>query len=343
MKRIVLLFLISFVPMAFGNEANRTAELKIHSPSLEGNLLGDSSERSISVYLPPSYFQETNRRYPVLYVLHGNRVNRIADDFFELPRSPSQKTMDNLIKNGVAKDMIVVHPDGRNRYGGCQYANSEVSGNWADFIVKELVGYIDAHYRTLAKAESRALVGSSMGGRGVLDLALKFPDTYGIVYAMFPGQMGFERFPREADAKLWNELTLSKNPNPTNRSLMRLLGFAVAFSPNPESPPYFADFPMSLEGETIHMDKEVMQRWAKFDPVEVATKDASPLLQLKALYFDCGSSDSGLAAAKLFSKILTKQNIPHVFEEYEGGHGDRNGERMKKRVLPTISKHLVYD
>ena len=239
--------------------------------------------------------------------------------------------------------MIVVQPDGRHRYGGSQYANSTVSGNWADFIVKDLVEYIDQNYRTLAKPESRGLVGSSMGGRGVLDIAFKFPGVYGVVYGMFPGQMGFQRFPHEGDSEIWRELILSGDPNPTKRSLIRALGFSVAFSPNPNSPPYFADFPMSLDGDSMKINEEVMKRWGHFDPIELADKNADPLLKLNGLYFDCGFSDRGLATIRLLASILSEKNIPHVFEQYEGGHGDPGAKRMKSRVLPVFSQQLVFE
>jgi hypothetical protein len=250
--------------------------------------------------------------------------------------------MDSLIKKGIVKEMIIVQPDARHRHGGCQYANSSVSGNWADFIVKDLVEYIDHNYRTLAKPESRGLVGSSMGGRGVLDIALKSTEVYGVVYAMFPGQMGFRRFGLAGNPEEWHKLIMIKDPNTTDRSLRRILGFAVAFSPNPDAPPYFADFPMVLDGESMRINEEVMQRWSRFDPIEVASENAEPLLKLNALYFDCGLSDPGLEAARLFASILTKQNIPYVYDEYEGGHGDPGAKRFKSRVLLIFSEHLVF-
>ena len=54
--------------------------------------------------------------------------------------------------------------------------------------------YINRIHRTIAKPESHSLVGSSMGDRGVLDKALRFSEIYGVVCAMFAGQMGFHRF-----------------------------------------------------------------------------------------------------------------------------------------------------
>lgn len=339
MKIITSIIIILLVHCVFANEKSRLFEVLIQSPSLQGNLLGESAERHVAVYLPPSYFTEQRRKYPVVYILPGNTPRNILGLFGK----PTLDLMDSLVGEGKVKEMIVVQPYAWHRYGGCQYANSPVSGNWADFITKELVAYIDENYRTLPEAESRGLIGYSMGGRGVLDLALKFPGVYGVVYAMFPGQMGFGRFPRQGDVENWRELIISNDSDPDNRSLRRLLGFAVAFSPNPNAPPYFADFPMMLDGEVMRINEAVMRRWSQFDPVEIAANDASPLLKLNALYFDCGTSDSGLKAVRLFASILTKQNIPHNFQEYEGGHGDPGAVRFSTRVLPAVSKHLATE
>lgn len=160
---------------------------------------------------------------------------------------------------------------------------------------------------------------------------------------MFPGRMGFQKFGVSGTAMQWRELILTKDPNPTKGYLRRLLGFAVSFSPNPGAPPYYADFPMTMDGDSTKINEEVMQRWAKFDPIELAVVNADPLLKLNALYIDCGFSDRLLEAVRLFASILSDQNIPHVFEQYEGGHGDPGAQRMKSRVLPTLSENLVFE
>jgi len=340
MKAVTFLLIISFTHCVFANEESRILDVLIQAPSLEGNLLGISAERHISIYLPPSYYTDKDRRYPVVYKLHGNRSptakrNPWGESFLDL--------LDTALVDGKLREMILVQPDGTHRYGGCQYANSPVSGNWADFVVKDLVEYMDRNFRTLAKPESRGLTGGSMGGRGVLDIALKFPGVYDVVYAQFPGQMGFRKFRRDANAEGWRKLIETDVSDFSKGGLGRLMGFAVAFSPNPKSPPYFADFPMKLEGDLMQWNEEVLQRWANFDPIEIAAKNADPLSELTALYIDCGDEDRGLEAIRLFSSILNDQNVPHAFEEYQGGHGDPGAKRLKSRVLPAFSKHLAFD
>lgn len=174
MKLISFLFIIALTHFASMGQVTRINEVLIHSPSLEGNLLKDSADKYVSVYLPPSYYTDINRRYPVVYFLHGNRRSARPRNILSLFGQATLPLMDSLIEEEIVREMIDVQPDGRHRYGGCQYANSPVSGNWADFITKDLVEYIDNNYRTISRPESRGLVGSSMGGRGALDIALKF-------------------------------------------------------------------------------------------------------------------------------------------------------------------------
>src|SRR4029453_18852992 len=97
-----------------------------------------------------------------------------------------QIAMEVLIRGGRIQEMIVVMPDARNGYGGSYYTNSPVTGNWADFISRDLVRYIDTHYRTLPQAASRALGGQSMGGYGAVYLGFKSSEIFSVVYATRP-------------------------------------------------------------------------------------------------------------------------------------------------------------
>jgi hypothetical protein len=120
MKSIAFLLLVSFAHNSLGNEASRILKVQIHSPSLEGNLLGDSPDRQVSVYLPSSYYLEKERKYPVVYYLHGNRSSAGKVDTSKIYGVPTLELMDALIAEGRVKEMILVQADGRHGYGGCQ-------------------------------------------------------------------------------------------------------------------------------------------------------------------------------------------------------------------------------
>ena len=110
----------------------------------------------MNIYLPPSY-DEGDTRYPVVYSLHGHNTTQNTT----VARRVVPPAMDSLIEEGEVQEMIVVIP-----YGGSEswYANSSVGGNYADYIVKDVVEFVDGKYRTLAQCESRAIAGTSMGG-----------------------------------------------------------------------------------------------------------------------------------------------------------------------------------
>jgi S-formylglutathione hydrolase FrmB len=153
---------------------------------VEGNLSGDSADRYVSVYLPAGYGTNPKKHYPVVYFLHG-----YTDDdakFYGLKKHwmVLPPILNTVFAQDPIHEMIVVTPDAYTRFQGSMYSNSVTTGNWEDFIAKELVGYIDGHYRTIAKKESRGLCGHSMGGYGALRIGEKNPDVFSSVYLLSP-------------------------------------------------------------------------------------------------------------------------------------------------------------
>ena len=165
--------------------------IKVHGKGLEGNLEGDSPDREVAVFLPPSYARERNRRYPVVYMLPGltDSVSKWfgpEEHWIKLP-----EVLDRAFASGTA-EMIVVLPDAFTRYGGSMYSTSVTTGDWENYIAVELVAYIDSHYRTLAHVVSRGIAGHSMGGYGALRIGMKHPDVFSALYA---GRTTTIRFP----------------------------------------------------------------------------------------------------------------------------------------------------
>ena len=80
--------------------------------------------------------------------------------------------------------MIIVFPDAFTKYDGAMYSNSPTTGDWETFITKDLVNYIDSHYRSIPTRESRGLAGHSMGGYGAWRIGMKHPEVYTAIYPM---------------------------------------------------------------------------------------------------------------------------------------------------------------
>src|SRR5579864_2725876 len=198
MKRTIPLAIILAVILsgALLSETGETAHkgtferIKVHGKSLEGNLEGDSPDRDVSIYLPPSYATARNRRYPVVYLLHGY-TNSDEGWFgpgvksgFQSAGTTLPAVADNAIAGGAAREMILVMPNAYTVYQGSMYSNSITTGDWEGYITHDLVAYIDTHYRTIAQRASRGLAGHSMGGYGTIRLAMKYPGVFSSIYIL---------------------------------------------------------------------------------------------------------------------------------------------------------------
>src|SRR5579875_1553903 len=168
-------------PVVPGAKPVIVQHIKIHGTSLEGNLEGETVNRDVIVFLPPSYFKDKHRRYPVVYALHGFSIG--AQQWTQEIHVP--QTIEGAFALG-AKQMIVVLPDSKTVYGGSMYSRSETTGDFERFIAHDVVTYIDAHYRTIPNRLSRGLAGHSMGGYGATRIGMKHSDVFGSLYIMSP-------------------------------------------------------------------------------------------------------------------------------------------------------------
>src|SRR5688572_19451286 len=102
--------------------------IKIHGASLQGNLLGESPDPEVSIYLPPSYRTERTRRYPVVYLLHGYTNSDLG--YFGPSGRQLHVIAERVFGAGAAREMILVMPNAMNAFGGSMYSNSVTAGNW---------------------------------------------------------------------------------------------------------------------------------------------------------------------------------------------------------------------
>jgi enterochelin esterase-like enzyme len=168
-------------PVVAGAKPVTTERIQIHGVSLEGNLEGDAVDRDVLVFLPPGYAKEKRKRYPVVYALHGFFIG--AEQWSHEIHVP--QTIEGAFGLG-AREMIVVLPDSKTLHNGSMYSSSVTTGDFENFIARDVVSYIDAHYRTLARRESRGLAGHSMGGYGATRIGMKHADVFGSLYIMSP-------------------------------------------------------------------------------------------------------------------------------------------------------------
>lgn len=304
----------------------------LRSQALQGNGIGDTPDRSITIHLPASYDRDPTRRYPVVYLLHGATSD--PKEWLD----GSYQGMDlgaDLDRVASDAEYIVVMPLANNRFGGSFYVNSAAFGRWEDFITKELVRYIDARYRTLPVRQSRGLAGQSMGGFGALYLAGRHADTFGHVYAMSPCCLGFVGdLAMESDR--WRQAP---------RGWLRAM--AIAFAPgddggvSTDSPPL--PFVAGTDGRMQDV-AAVIRTWRSYMPLDRLMRDPAPYRHLCSIALDAGLQDqipSVTLGAAAFSHELDRVGIAHTFEAFTGTHTDHTRERFEKSVIPFFARTLA--
>jgi enterochelin esterase-like enzyme len=132
-----------------------------------------NQEVNYLIYLPPGYDKETEKRYPVIYWLHGMGGNIRAGAMMFVP------ALDAAIKDGSMPPAIVVLPNGMVNAFYCDTV--EGPHPVESVIIKDLMPHIDETYRTIPKREARIIQGFSMGGYGAGHLGFKYPELFGTV------------------------------------------------------------------------------------------------------------------------------------------------------------------
>lgn len=344
MNRILLLGLLLIAALSSGAQTGKIKTDEFHFVSLEANLVGDSPRRSVLVYLPPGYEQQKKTRYPVVYLLHGFNGYGVGNKgWIREGGTFNVEAISRLIAEMKISPMIIVMPDGSNRYGGSMYTNSITTGNWEDYIARELVAFIDKNYRTLPRAESRGIAGHSMGGYGALKIAMKHPDVFGAVYGTssccltyLPGAVTSQSL--MAAMKLASFEEADKAPFPVRVSF----AFAAAWSPNPTKPPFFSEYPFTENGDDTARAADFTARWHANIPTYMADQFVPNLRRLRGMAFDAGTQEQGVQKSnRQFGEALKRNRIEHTFEVFDGGHTDKVRERIETKMLPFFSRMLV--
>ena len=339
----IALLIISYLVFPVIAQEGYVVNVQVHSVSLEGNLVGDSPNRSVSIYLPPGYDEQLKKRYPVVYLLHGFNGQKGNKAWFEKDSIFSSGAINKLITSGAVKSMIIVMPDGSNKFGGSMYTNSITTGNWEDFIVYDLTRFIDKKYRSIPKTESRGIAGHSMGGYGAIKIAMKHPDIFLAVYGTSSCCLTENRaaygknFDETLSIKHWEDIDKS------NFFSRVLLATSAAWSPNPVQPPFYADLPFNATDDTITINENAKARRLANIPAWMADQYRTNLKQLHAIAFDAGTKEAGgiLDSSQYFADMLKRMKVPNSFEVFEGGHNDKVRERIESKILPFFSSTLA--
>jgi enterochelin esterase-like enzyme len=322
-------------PAVAGAKAVRIERIKVHAPSIVGNLEGEAADRDVLVVLPPSYGSAPARRYPVVYALHGYSIG--AEQWTGEIHVP--RTVENAFATG-AREMILVLPDSKTVHNGSMYSGSMTTGDFETFIARDLVAYIDGHYRTIARRESRGLAGHSMGGYGTSRIGMKHADMFGALYMMSPCCLS-PRDPAQVDPAALKGLESVKTPADSAGLpflLRAQLASAAAWSPNPKKPPLYLDLPVK-DGV---VQPDVLAKWAANAPLAFVDQYVGNLRRYRAIAIDVGDKDGLKGDAQALHDVLDRYGIANSFDIYEGDHTSRVAWRFQDQLIPFFSDHLDF-
>ncbi|HEX2372813.1 MAG TPA: alpha/beta hydrolase-fold protein [Actinomycetota bacterium] len=310
----------------------RFEEQTVRSRVLEGNPLGDPSERPLWVYLPPGCGDDPGRRYPGIYVIQGytGQVDMWWNRTALRPTVP--ELVDQLFASPAAPPAIVVFVDCWTSLGGSQFLNSPGTGRYLDYLCDEVVPFVDDRYPTLPAPEHRGIAGKSSGGYGAMVAPMLRPDTFGALashagdalfeYCYLPDMAAAARALRDHYDGSYERFfaDFASRPAMSKESDGVLLGIwamAACYSAEPDG-----TVTLPFEPATGRLREQVWARWLALDPVRMAAGHAAQLRGLRGIYLDAGRRDQywlDLGAAA-FSAELDALGIGHVFELFDATH-----------------------
>src|SRR5271169_4249721 len=322
-------------PVVAGAKPVVVEQIKVHGASLEGNLEGDAVDRDVFVFLPPSYQKDKHRKYSVVYALHGYSIG--AEQWTHEIHVP--QTIEGAFAQG-AKELIVVLPDSKTVHNGSMYSRSVTTGDFEQFIARDLVAYIDAHYRTIPNRRSRGLVGHSMGGYGATRIGMKHSDVFGSLYIMSPCCLSARAAGslKPEDEKALEAVKTAEDSAKLGFFQRAQLATAAAWSPDPKNPPLYLDLPMK-DGA---VQPDVLAKWVANAPLAFVDQHIEGLRQYRAIAINVGDQDGLRLDTGKLHDVLDKYGIANSFEVYEGTHTSKVADRFQNHVIPFFSKNLCF-
>lgn len=327
-------------------------ESTLSATSLAGNIMGESEEQPYIIYLPQSY-HNSSLEYPVIYMLHG----------FSATISFFHSTFQYV--NIQRESIIVIGSGHSDSIGGTFYTNSPITGNWEDFIVNDLVSFIDANYRTLNESKYRGIAGFSVGGYGALNIAMKHPDVFGSVWAISPGlfnQYGIndsvicEQSTKEYYFNIQEALNHSANDTIAHTEYLStldslssgdsnrfMLAYGSAFSPNTKKRAPYIDYLYYNDSGTIKPNSTAWMNWNNgFGGIPPEIDEyRDNLLNLRGIGIEYSSNDYYhwiTDGCRSYSQKLVEQNITHCVNETSYGHSGSMITRIDKYMMPFFAK-----
>jgi hypothetical protein len=342
----LVLTLAGTLPLFAASAPSRLVDRELRSENIAHNKIGTNPIRKMVVYLPAGY-DSSSSRYPVIYFLPSPFESyRLAFD-----QKDAQGLLDRATAAGTIGKFIFVSVDMATPLGCSWYVNSPVTGNWDDFMIQELVPYIDANFRTLPNRDSRGIAGDFMGGYGAIRFGMKHPEVFGSVYGLHPVGTGSGVQVMYARPN-WDTLANATSLEDARKDVFSQIFTTIfqAHLPDPDKPPLFIDLQAHKTGNQLEIDSKVTERLRdNFFLESLIPLYADNLKSLRGFKFDWARNDTNfdhVYSNQAFTRKLNEFGIAHEAEEYNGSWQDgiwsKDG-RILTDVLPFFQHHLVFE
>jgi hypothetical protein len=292
--------------------ASRIVSHEIESTAIAGNKAGISSTRNIDVYLPDGY-EDGTHRYPVIYWVPGFTSGDGGAMY--------QNVLDNAIQSGKITPTIAVFVD---VHEGISCINSPLIGKWEDFMVSELVPFIDKTYPTIPDPKARGIGGHSSGGYTALILPILYPNVWGSIGTNDPAFWIMQVY-----SSITPPLPQGIGEYASAGIYMKIyLQLAASFNPNPNSP-LLCDMPVTPDGKQV---PEVWEKLGAFNLMNSNTLDkyTSTLKDLLSITIVVPEETTGTNSAWNINFIsnLQSADISTTRLDMPGGHAFWMPERF---------------
>ncbi|MHC5065151.1 MAG: alpha/beta hydrolase [Planctomycetota bacterium] len=274
-----LLTCLLFPDAGNAQSVQQVTTVAFEAPSIE-------REMKYNIILPDGY-EASEKRYPVMYLLHGLTSNYTAWARMRVPEA------------AAAYELIVVMPDaGNSWYLNWSESEEGQKNDFEDYMIQDLIGHVDENYRTVASRSGRAISGLSMGGYGAITLGLRNPDMFCAI-GSHSGAISFARDVKRRmlakDPMRWRDPSTEPNPR---------IG-VEGFSSQAERTP---------KGKMFARPEDCDQH----DPFRLVLQQEKS--ELPHIYLDCGTEDRLMPASKDFARLLMERDIPFTYGQSPGGH-----------------------
>lgn len=306
--------------------------LDFDSVLLQGNAPGDPTRRPLLVYTPPDY--DTAQHYPLLMDLVGYTGTGRSHSNWKPFGLNLVERLDWLISTQGMAPAVVVLPDCFTAYGGNQYINSTATGPYMDYLLEEILPFVEQEFAAGGSPAKRGVFGKSSGGYGAFVHGMTRTDAWG-AFASHSGDAYFAycfipEFPtalrmlakyEESPAKFLDAIWAREKLTGDEVNVLMTLGMAAHYDPDPSVP---LGFHLPFDLHTGQMDWERWKHWTEWDSVSIASRSTGAMQALRGIYFDCGTKDQYnlLYGNRMIHQILTNAGLVHEYHEFDDDHSD---------------------